>query len=104
MRTNWVREKLQAGGAVIGAQLGLGSPHVAELFAHAGYDWLALEMEHSALDAAQIEHMLMAVSGTENEAQRTPPVMGSGGGNSCRCGPPLMDVTASSARNPVAPR
>lgn len=45
--------------------MGLGSPNLAELLAHAGYDWLVIETEHNALDSAQIEHMLMAMNGTE---------------------------------------
>ena len=45
--------------------MGLGSPNLAELLAHAGYDWLVIETEHNALDTAQIEHMLMAINGTE---------------------------------------
>jgi 2-keto-3-deoxy-L-rhamnonate aldolase RhmA len=64
MRTNWVREKLRAGQATIGCFLGLGSPNVAELMAHLGFDWLVIETEHSPLDSAQVEHMLMAMSGT----------------------------------------
>ena len=65
MRTNWVREKLQAGESTIGSFLGLGSPNVAELMAYAGFDWLVIETEHNGLDSAEIEHMLMSVSGTE---------------------------------------
>ncbi len=65
MRNNWVREKLQAGESTVGILMGLGSPSVAELLAHAGYDWLAVETEHNALDAAQVEHMLMALNATE---------------------------------------
>ena len=64
MKTNWVREKILAGEPTIGCFLGLCSPNVAELLAHAGYDWLLIETEHHALDSAQIEHMLMAISGT----------------------------------------
>lgn len=64
MRTNWVREKLRAGQSTIGCFMGLGSPNVAELLAHLGFDWLVIETEHSALDSAQVEHMLMAMSGT----------------------------------------
>jgi 2-keto-3-deoxy-L-rhamnonate aldolase RhmA len=44
--------------------MGLGSPTVAELLAYAGFDWLVIETEHSALDAADVQHMLMAMSGT----------------------------------------
>lgn len=65
MRTNWVREKMLAGQPTIGSFLGLGSPNVAELLAHAGFDWLVIETEHNGLDSAEIEHMLMAMSSTE---------------------------------------
>ena len=65
MRTNWVREKIRSGQPTIGCFMGLGSPNLAELLAHAGYDWLVIETEHNALDSAQIEHMLMAMNGTE---------------------------------------
>jgi len=65
MRTNWVRQKLKAGEPTVGAQMGLGSPNVAELMAQAGYDWLVIETEHNGLDSAQVEHMLMAMNGTD---------------------------------------
>ncbi len=45
--------------------MGLGSPNVAELLAHAGFDWLVIETEHNGLDSAEIEHMLMAVNATK---------------------------------------
>ena len=65
MKTNWVRQKLLAGQPTLGCFLGLGSPTVAELLAHAGYDWLLIETEHNALDSAEIQHMLMATNATE---------------------------------------
>ena len=65
MRKNWVREKLRAGESTVGALLGLGSPNAAELMAHAGYEFLVVEAEHSALDLAQIQHMLMALNGSD---------------------------------------
>src|SRR5438094_7563460 len=65
MRTNWVREKLRGGQVTVGCFLGLGSPNVAELLAHAGFDWLVVETEHNGLDSAEIEHMLMAISSSE---------------------------------------
>ncbi len=65
MRNNWVREKMRAGQPTLGTFLGLGSPNVAELFARAGFDWLIVETEHNGLDSAEIEHMLMAMNGTE---------------------------------------
>lgn len=65
MRTNWVREKLRAGEPTIGCFMGLGSPNVAELLAHVGFDWLIIETEHNGLDSAEIQQMLMAMNGTE---------------------------------------
>jgi 2-keto-3-deoxy-L-rhamnonate aldolase RhmA len=64
MRRNEVRSRLRAGDATLGCFLGLGSPAVAELIAHAGFDWLVIETEHNALDTPQVEHILRAVSGT----------------------------------------
>ena len=64
MKDNTTRAKLLAGDPTIGFFLGLGSPHIAELFGHAGYDWLVLETEHGAVDIESVEHMLMAMSGT----------------------------------------
>ncbi len=64
MKDYCVRTKLQSGKPTIGCFLGLGSPHVAELLAHAGYDWLVLETEHSAVDIERVEHMMMAMEGT----------------------------------------
>ena len=64
MRKNWVREKVLRGEPALGALLGLGSPNAAELMGHAGYDFLVIETEHSPLDLAEVERMLMALSGT----------------------------------------
>jgi 4-hydroxy-2-oxoheptanedioate aldolase len=65
VKTNWVRERLRGGQPTVGCFLGLGSPSVAELMAHAGFDWLVVETEHNALDSAEIQHMLMAISSTD---------------------------------------
>jgi len=64
MAMNPVRERLRRGEATIGCFLGLGSPNAAELLGHAGFDWLVIETEHSALDLAEVERMLMATSAT----------------------------------------
>jgi 4-hydroxy-2-oxoheptanedioate aldolase len=65
MKKNLVRAKLRAGEPAIGCFLGLGSPNVAELLAEAGFDWLVIETEHNALGWAEVEHMLMALAGTD---------------------------------------
>ncbi|MCX6045227.1 MAG: aldolase/citrate lyase family protein [Chloroflexi bacterium] len=65
MRTNQVRQKIEAHEPTVGCFMGLGSPNVAELLAHAGFDWLVIETEHNGLDSAEIQQMLMAMNGTE---------------------------------------
>lgn len=65
MKRNVVRDKLLAGDTSVGCFLGLGSPSVAELMAHAGFDWLMIEMEHNAVDLADVQHMMMAISSTD---------------------------------------
>jgi 2-keto-3-deoxy-L-rhamnonate aldolase RhmA len=65
VKTNQVCEKLRSGQSTLGCFVGLGSPSAAELLAHAGFEWLVIETEHSALDSAEVEHMLMAINGTE---------------------------------------
>lgn len=65
MIDNHVRQKALAGTPTIGSFMGLGSPNVAELMAHSGFDWLVIETEHNGLDAAEVQHMLMAVNGTK---------------------------------------
>jgi len=64
VRQNTTRAGLLAGEDTIGSFLGLGSPHITEMFGHAGFDWLVLETEHSAVDIEGVERMLMAISGT----------------------------------------
>ena len=65
MRSNTVREKVRSGHNTFGCFMGMGSPTIAELLAHAGCEWLVVEMEHNGLDMAEVEHMLMAMNGTD---------------------------------------
>ena len=49
----------------MGCFLGMGSPNVAEQMAHSGFDFIVIEMEHNGLDMAEVQHMLMAINGTD---------------------------------------
>ena len=64
VRDNTTRAKLLAGEPTLGSFLGLGSPHIAEMLGHAGFDWLGLETEHSAVESERVEQMMMAMGGT----------------------------------------
>ncbi len=53
MRTNPVKRKLQAGEPSFGTWLSLGDLYATRMLARAGYDWLTLDLEHSAIDWSQ---------------------------------------------------
>ena len=65
MKINHALKKIRSGQATIGCFLGLGSPDVAELLAHSGFDWLVVETEHNGLDSAEIQQMLTSINVTE---------------------------------------
>lgn len=58
------KAKLRAGECLIGAQLGLTDPAIAEIFGHAGYDWISLDTEHAPHSIDTLKHMLQAAAGT----------------------------------------
>jgi 4-hydroxy-2-oxoheptanedioate aldolase len=65
MRKNIALAKWRAGEQTIGAWLTLANTHTAELMAHAGFDWLCIDLQHGLLDYRDLLHMLPAISTTE---------------------------------------
>jgi 4-hydroxy-2-oxoheptanedioate aldolase len=64
MRTNRVKQLLKSGNPTVGSMLNSGSPLIAEILAHAGFDWLIVDLEHSENDLANLQAMLQAISTT----------------------------------------
>jgi 4-hydroxy-2-oxoheptanedioate aldolase len=64
MRPNGIREVWSAGRPALGAWLMVPSAFSAEIIAHAGYDWVCVDMQHGVIDYAQMVMMLQAVSST----------------------------------------
>ena len=62
MRENFVKQKLSSGEPTLGVFMGMESTTVAELLAHAGYDWIVVETEHNGVDSADVKQILMAMS------------------------------------------
>src|SRR5437763_1431380 len=54
MRTNQVKEKLKRGEPALGGWLSLPSVHSARIMARLGFDWLVVDMEHSAQNPDEI--------------------------------------------------
>ena len=61
---NLMKEKLRAGEIVLGAQLRLGSPSIAELFGHAGFDYLVFDSEHAPQTPVGIQQQIQAAAAT----------------------------------------
>ena len=61
MRTNPVKRKLSEGQASFGTWLSLGDLYATRVLARMGFDWLTLDIEHSAIDWSQAAMIFAAV-------------------------------------------
>ena len=55
------RERLHRGDQLIGTLITLGSPPVAEILSHLEYDWLFIDLEHSAMGPSEAQAVLQAI-------------------------------------------
>jgi len=62
MRTNQVKEKLKRGESALGAWLSLPSVPAARIMARLGFDWLVVDMEHSAQNPVLMADMVGAIA------------------------------------------
>ena len=58
------KEKLRSGQPALGAWIMIGHPTVAEIMAGEGFDWIAVDMEHTSIDARAFHEIALAVKGT----------------------------------------
>ncbi|MCA9849648.1 MAG: 2,4-dihydroxyhept-2-ene-1,7-dioic acid aldolase [Dehalococcoidia bacterium] len=65
MRPNTTLRAWRAGQKTIGAWLSAPSAHTTEVMAHAGFDWLCVDMQHGLIGDADAMNMLRAISTTE---------------------------------------
>ncbi|MBU0568824.1 2,4-dihydroxyhept-2-ene-1,7-dioic acid aldolase [bacterium] len=56
-----LKEKLKNRQLTIGSWITLGHPSIAEIMAKAGYDWLTVDMEHSAITLDQAQHLIQVI-------------------------------------------
>jgi len=62
VKTNPVKSKLQAGEPTFGTWLSLGDLYATRVLARLGFDWLTLDIEHSAIDWSQATAIFAAVA------------------------------------------
>ncbi|MYB40791.1 MAG: 2,4-dihydroxyhept-2-ene-1,7-dioic acid aldolase [Chloroflexi bacterium] len=65
MRPNRVLRAWREGRQTIGGWLSTPSGHSAEVMANLGFDWLCIDMQHGAIDYADVLEMCRAISTTE---------------------------------------
>lgn len=56
-----IRERLKSGGHTVGSWMQLPHASVAEIMGQAGYDWVAVDMEHGAVSAHQLPDIFRAL-------------------------------------------
>jgi len=59
--TQSLRTKLRGGGTTIGSWIQIPHPSIAEIMGQAGYDWVALDLEHGAIALHQIPDLCRAL-------------------------------------------
>ncbi len=62
MKTNPVKQKLVRGESTFGTWLSLGDLFATRVLARVGFDWLTLDIEHSAIDWSQATAIFAAVA------------------------------------------
>ena len=62
MKTNPVKRKLRDGKPTFGTWLSLGDLYATRVLARMGFDWLTLDIEHSAIDWSQATMIFAAVA------------------------------------------
>jgi 4-hydroxy-2-oxoheptanedioate aldolase len=65
MRQNLALAKWRRGEPSIGGWLQLPTTHSAELMAHAGFDWLCIDLQHGMVEPVDLARMLPAISTTD---------------------------------------
>lgn len=58
------KEKLRAGGVALGGWNMIPHPAVAEVMAGTGFDWICVDMEHTAQDIQTLENICRSLKGT----------------------------------------
>jgi len=60
-KTNSLKSKLRNRQLTIGSWITLGHSSIAEIMAKAGFDWLTVDMEHSAITLHDAQHLIQVI-------------------------------------------
>ena len=65
MLASKIKAKIAGGRASIGTWLSMAHESIAEIMAKAGYEWVVVETEHTAIDNSETLRLIMAIEGKE---------------------------------------
>ncbi len=60
-KTNSLKSRLRNGQVTIGSWITLGHSSIAEIMAKAGFDWLTVDMEHSAITLHEAQQLIQVI-------------------------------------------
>ena len=63
MLASKIKEKLRRGEVSLGSWMSMGHESIAEILASAGFDWVVIETEHTAIDVSEVLRLIMAIEG-----------------------------------------
>jgi 2-dehydro-3-deoxyglucarate aldolase len=61
MLARGIKSKMRRGEPSMGSWLSMGHPSIAEILAMAGYDWVVIETEHTAIDVSEALRLIIAI-------------------------------------------
>ena len=56
-----IKDKIRNDQASIGSWMSMAHPSIAEILSMAGYDWVVIETEHTAIDVSEVLRMVIAI-------------------------------------------
>ena len=56
-----IKERMRRGEPSIGSWMSMAHPSIAEILAMAGYDWIVIETEHTAIDVSEVLRLIIAI-------------------------------------------
>ena len=56
-----IKRKLRAGEVSLGSWMSMAHPSIAEILASAGYEWVVVETEHTAIDVSEVLRLMIAI-------------------------------------------
>lgn len=68
MKRNRLKEKLSRNELTIGSWITIGHPAIPEILAHAGFDWLVIDIEHTTIDLSMVQTLISTIQSKDISA------------------------------------